>query len=264
MPGLIYDTLTQGLGRVLDLRAQQHALTTANLANAETPNFKAKVLDFQNALGQALEFGTPRGSSAGPSPRIEEIEPTPWTTNGNSGAPRARTVAVAGQRAHVPGRGSRRFTPTRHAQVRRQRRELIMDLLDTFNIAGSGMAAQRVRLHTISANLANARTTRTEEGGPYQRRAPVFVAEPLTSFGDALDREMASVRIESIDTQPRIKMVHDPQHPDAGPDGYVAMPDIDVLAEMVDLLTTSRAFEANVGALEATRDMALGALDIGR
>lgn len=139
-----------------------------------------------------------------------------------------------------------------------------MDLLDTFNISGSGLTAQRVRLRTIASNLANARTTRTDSGGPYARRVPIFVSDPLSSFGDALDRELAGVEVRRIDTAEQVRMVHDPGHPDAGPDGYVAMPDIDVLAEMVDLMTTSRSYEANLNVIETTQDMAQQALDIGR
>lgn len=139
-----------------------------------------------------------------------------------------------------------------------------MDLLDTFNISGSGLSAQRVRLRTIASNLANARTTRTEGGGPYQRRAPVLVSQTLGQFGDALDRELASVHVERISTDDSVRMVHDPGHPDAGPDGYVAMPDIDVLAEMADLMTTTRSYEANVNVIETTHDMAQQALEIGR
>lgn len=139
-----------------------------------------------------------------------------------------------------------------------------MDLLDTFNIAGSGLAAQRVRLQTISSNLANARTTRTEGGGPYQRKAPVFVAEEINAFGSTLDQELSGVRVDRIVTHDAVRMVHDPSHPDADADGYVAMPDIDVLAEMVDLMTTSRSYEANVNTVEVTRDMASRALEIGR
>ncbi|MBX2801955.1 MAG: flagellar basal body rod protein FlgC [Myxococcales bacterium] len=125
------------------------------------------------------------------------------------------------------------------------------------------MAAQRVRLQTIASNLANARTTRTEGGGPYQRRAPIFVAEPMGSFSSALDRELSSVRVERIATSDAVQMVYDPGHPDADTDGYVALPDIDVLAEMVDLMTAARSYEANVNTVEVTRDIALGALEIG-
>jgi len=139
-----------------------------------------------------------------------------------------------------------------------------MDLLDTFNIAASGLTAQRVRVQTISSNLANARTTRTEDGGPYKRRAPVFEAQPTATFGSALDRELSSVRVDRIAEIDDQLLVFDPKHPDADPEGFVAMPDIDVLAEMVDLMTASRSYEANINAVNTTRDMALRALEIGR
>jgi flagellar basal-body rod protein FlgC len=139
------------------------------------------------------------------------------------------------------------------------------DLIDTFNVAGSGLAAERLRLQTIATNMANARTTRTADGGPYQRRVPVFRAVEVDPFGDELDRAAARVEVEGIQTDGRPpQRIFDPSHPDAGPDGYVLMPDINVMQEMVDLMTTSRTYEANAAAVEATRDMALRALEIGR
>ena len=137
------------------------------------------------------------------------------------------------------------------------------DLLDTLNIAGSGLAAQRVRLQTVASNLANAQTTRTAEGGPYQRRAPVFNAATLDVFGSALDRELAAVEVSEIAVDPDVRWVHDPDHPDANEEGMVAYPDIDILAEMVDMMTASRSYEANANAVEVTRDLALRALEIG-
>ncbi len=139
------------------------------------------------------------------------------------------------------------------------------DLIDTFNVASSGLAAERLRLQTIATNMANARTTRTEEGGPYQRRVPVFRAAELDTFGNELDRAVASVSVDGIETDGRApQRVFDPAHPDAGPDGYVLLPDINVLQEMVDLMSANRTYEANASAVEATRDMAMRALDIGR
>ncbi len=139
------------------------------------------------------------------------------------------------------------------------------DLIDTFNVAGSGLAAERLRLQTIATNMANARTTRTPEGGPYQRRVPVFRAVEVDPFGDELDRAVARVEVDGIQTDGRApQRIYDPSHPDAGPDGYVLMPDINVMQEMVDMMTTSRTYEANASAVEATRDMALRALEIGR
>ena len=138
------------------------------------------------------------------------------------------------------------------------------DRLDTLHIAGSGLAAQRVRLQTVASNLANAQTTRTAEGGPYKRKAPVFRADVLDTFGGSLDRELASVSVERIHEDSDVRWVHDPAHPDADDEGMVAYPDIDVLAEMVDMMTASRSYEANANAVEVTRDMALRALEIGR
>jgi flagellar basal-body rod protein FlgC len=140
-----------------------------------------------------------------------------------------------------------------------------MDLIDTFNIAGSGLSAQRARLQTITSNLANARTTSTEEGGPYKRRAPVFVAETIDPFGDSLDRALSTVRVDRIEESDSPgRVVYDPTHPDADEHGNVTYPDVDVLSEMVDLMTTARSYEANTNALDVTRELAQQALEIGR
>lgn len=139
-----------------------------------------------------------------------------------------------------------------------------MDLIDTFNISSSGLAAQRVRLQTISSNLANANTTRTSEGGPYKRRAPVFESASIDRFGTALDRQLAEVRVARIDvSDSEGRWIHDPDHPDADERGMVLKPDIDVLHEMVDLMTASRAYEANATVVDVTSSMADRALQIG-
>jgi flagellar basal-body rod protein FlgC len=140
-----------------------------------------------------------------------------------------------------------------------------MDLLDTFRISGSGLVAERVRLQAVASNLANARTTRTPEGGPYQRRSAVLEAAPVSVFGERLDRELSMVEVTDVRVANSAgRRVFDPGHPDADPDGYVAYPDIDVMHEMVDMMTSSRAYEANVNVLDTTRSLALRALDIGR
>ncbi|MBN2801399.1 MAG: flagellar basal body rod protein FlgC [Deltaproteobacteria bacterium] len=140
-----------------------------------------------------------------------------------------------------------------------------MDLLNTLDISGSGLAAQRVRLQTAASNLANARTTRTPEGGPYRRRSPVFQAEAIDPFGSELDRALATVQIERIDVaEGGGQTLYDPTHPDADERGYVTMPDINILHEMADLMTTARSYEANANVIDITRDLANRALDIGR
>lgn len=139
-----------------------------------------------------------------------------------------------------------------------------MDLIDTLSISASGLAAQRLRLQTVSSNMANARTTQTAEGGPYRRRSPVFEAEVIDPFGDQLDQALASVQVREVREDGGVRSEYDPDHPHAGPDGYVQYPDVNILHEMVDLMTTSRTYEANASVLETTRDMALRALEISR
>ena len=139
------------------------------------------------------------------------------------------------------------------------------DILTTLNISGSGLAAQRVRLQTVAANMANARTTRTPEGGPYQRRAPVFEAKEVDPFGDTFDRSLSEVAVTEIHVEESAgRLVHDPGHPDADADGFVAYPEINLLNEMVDMMTTNRAYEANANVVDVTRDIALRGLEIGK
>lgn len=140
-----------------------------------------------------------------------------------------------------------------------------MDLFDTLNITASGLSAQRVRLQTIASNMANARTTRTEEGGAYKRKAPIFESSVIDPFGDQLDRALAQVQVTGVQEIEGAGMqVYDPTHPDADGEGYVTFPDINVLHEMVDMMTTGRSYEANVNVLDATYEMARRAIDIGR
>ena len=140
-----------------------------------------------------------------------------------------------------------------------------MDILDTLRISASGMTAQRVRLQTVASNMANARTTRTEDGGPYQRQMPVFSAEETDRFGDMVERSLARVEVVNIESSDDPgTLVYDPGHPDADEQGYVAYPNVDILSEMVDMMTTSRTYEANAQAVTTTYEMARQALGIGR
>ena len=155
-----------------------------------------------------------------------------------------------------------------------------MNLFSSFEISGSGLSAQRLRMDTISNNIANVNTTRTAEGGPYKRLRVVF--EPRaqnapfmlpTEVGAAgasaenlqkmqLSQGVRVAGISSDNSGP--KMVYDPGHPDADSKGYVAMPNISIVNEMVDLISASRAYEANVTAISSAKSMALKALDIGK
>jgi flagellar basal-body rod protein FlgC len=141
-----------------------------------------------------------------------------------------------------------------------------MDVLDTLQISASGLVAERIRLQAISANLANARTTRTSEGiGPYQRRSPIFESVPMDAFGDVFDRELAQVTVADVMVaQSQGRAVYEPGHPDADASGMVRYPDIDILHEMVDLMGTARSYEANANVLDTTKALAMRALEIGK
>ncbi|MCB0155640.1 MAG: flagellar basal body rod protein FlgC [Anaerolineae bacterium] len=142
-----------------------------------------------------------------------------------------------------------------------------------FRVTASALTAQRLRMDIISNNVANAETTRTEEGGPYQREQVVFVADQAeTRFtlpeNLPLKREIEpgqGVYVSEIladDTPGR--QVYDPTHPDADEDGFVAYPNVNVVTEMTDMLSATRSYEANVTVFNSLKNMALKALEIGR
>ena len=145
-----------------------------------------------------------------------------------------------------------------------------MDFFDALHVSSSGLSAQRLRMNLISANLANMNTTRTKDGGPYRRKDPVFSAQaPGVSFREVLRnrhqemvKEVAVIGIVEDSRLPIRK--HDPNHPDADEDGYVALPNINVMEEMVNMISATRSYEANVAAVKAAKDMALKALEIGQ
>jgi flagellar basal-body rod protein FlgC len=141
-----------------------------------------------------------------------------------------------------------------------------------FAISASALTAERLRMDVIANNIANANTTRTQEGGPYQRMQVVFTprVDASREFAPMLstmtkDGLPMGVRVTSIQKdQAPARMVFDPTHPDADTEGYVAFPNINVTNEMVDLISASRAYEANVTAMNASKSMMLKALEIGK
>ena len=141
-----------------------------------------------------------------------------------------------------------------------------MKLTDITDIAASGLAAQRARLAVTASNLANAETTRTEDGGPYRRRDPIFQSDRIAGpFAGRLDQAMRGVEVRRIavdDAAPISRF--DPGHPDADDNGYVQMPNVNVVHEMSNLLTASRSYEANLVILRKVREIAQAALRIGR
>ena len=146
-----------------------------------------------------------------------------------------------------------------------------MNFLQAMAVSSSGLAAQRYRMNIISANIANAETTRTPEGGPYRRRDVIFGAlPPQHTFAEELrsqpnQDEPRHVKVlgVAIDERPPV-MRYDPTHPDANEEGYVAMPNVNTIEEMTNLMLARRSYEANVAAFNATKLLAMRALDIGR
>jgi flagellar basal-body rod protein FlgC len=145
-----------------------------------------------------------------------------------------------------------------------------MNLMTAMDVSATGMVAERVRLNVISMNLANAKTTRTETGKPYERRTVIFRSRPMDrQFQHFLSEQLGEgiqgvevVRIEKRGGD--FKRIHDPGHPDADAEGYVYYPNINMVEEMVNMLEASRSYEANVTAVKAAKGMALKALEIGR
>lgn len=144
-----------------------------------------------------------------------------------------------------------------------------MSFLNSLNITGSALTAERFRSDIILQNIANAQTTRTESGDPYRRKQVVFQERGL-NFEESLDKELkgygrGGVRVkEVIESEDPFVPVYDPTHPDANEDGYVMMPNVNNTEEQVDLLAASRAYEANVAALSVVKAMAMKGLEIGR
>lgn len=145
------------------------------------------------------------------------------------------------------------------------------DFLTGMRISSSGMAAQRMRMNTISSNIANINTTQTPEGGPYRRKDVVFESMvDAKNFGEIVTSNEAKGNFQRVqvtdvisDTKAPI-LKYEPNHPDANPDGYVAYPNINLMEEMTNMIQATRSYEANVSALQASKDMALSALEIGR
>ena len=147
-----------------------------------------------------------------------------------------------------------------------------MGYFTSLDIGASALTAQRLRMDTISQNIANANTTRTENGGPYRRKDVLFEEKASSeSFSNYLSDsskkyfEGKGVRVARIvEDETPFKKTYDPGHPDADESGYVEMPNVDVIIEMVNMISATRAYEANVTAINSSKSMAAKALEIGR
>jgi flagellar basal-body rod protein FlgC len=136
-----------------------------------------------------------------------------------------------------------------------------MNSFDVLTISGSALEAQRRRMNVIASNLANAQSTRTEEGGPYKRQDVVFTSMPI----EQASAEMKGVKVADVvaDGKPP-KPVYDPGHPDANEEGFVMMPDINPMEEMVNMMMAFRAYEASVSTYNTAKSMMLKSLELGR
>jgi flagellar basal-body rod protein FlgC len=145
-----------------------------------------------------------------------------------------------------------------------------MDFLKSMDISSSGMTAQRSRLNVVSMNLANANTTRTDEGTAYRRKTVIFTTDPVdnsfeSQLKDSMDKKLYGVKVTNVvPVAGELKQVYDPTHPDADKDGYVSYPNVNLVEEMVSMLNANRSYEANASAIKASKEMALRALEIGR
>lgn len=142
-----------------------------------------------------------------------------------------------------------------------------MDLLSSMRISASGLNAQQTRMNTISSNIANAESTSTN--GPYKRKDVVFSpSTDRTHFGEILknrmDEHAQGVIVKDVTEDDTVKRVYNPQHIHANADGYVDMPNVNVVKEMANMIQASRAYEANITSLNAAKAMAMKALDIGK
>jgi len=144
-----------------------------------------------------------------------------------------------------------------------------MNFLDSLAISATGLSAQRLRMNLISSNMANVNTTRTETGEPYKRKDVIFKAAQQSSFqaelNEQLGEEGRGVKVAALieDNKPFVQK-YDPGHPEADQNGYIRLPNVNIVEEMVNMISASRSFEANATAVRTTKDLASVALEIGR
>lgn len=143
-----------------------------------------------------------------------------------------------------------------------------MSIFNSMQINASGLTLERLKLDTISTNIANINTTRTEEGGPYKRKEVVFeenLVDEKNRLTGRMEKKSLGVKVVSIlDDAENLKMIYDPNHPDADERGYVMMPNVDMADEMIALLKTQRSYEANVTALNTSKSILKKALEISK
>jgi flagellar basal-body rod protein FlgC len=143
----------------------------------------------------------------------------------------------------------------------------MLGVFSALEVSASGLSAERIRMNTTASNLANARTTKTAQGGPFRRMDPVFEAVGLDRLRGApsMQQGVSLVRVSRIQEDARPgAMVYEPSHPDANAQGYVTYPNVNAVEEMVNMITATRAYEAGVTSINSIKQMARSALEIGR
>lgn len=146
----------------------------------------------------------------------------------------------------------------------------MMSIFNSINVSASALTAEKTRIDIIAKNMANVNTTRSTGGMPYRRQMPVFQENKEKSFSNYLSKYSNKVNGEGVkiskiveDDSP-FKLVYEPGHPDADENGYVKMPNVDIVKEMVDLISAQRSYDANITAMNASKSMLMKALEIGR
>lgn len=146
-----------------------------------------------------------------------------------------------------------------------------MSIFGSLNVSGTALTAERTRMEVISKNIANVNTTRTSGGKPYRRQMPLFKEIDGESFSSLLSKETnkhaseGGVKITAVvEDKTPFKTLYNPGHPDADAEGYVEMPNIDIVTEMVDMISASRAYEASMTSINSAKAMSMKALEIGR
>jgi flagellar basal-body rod protein FlgC len=142
-----------------------------------------------------------------------------------------------------------------------------MGMFDVLKISSAGLHAQRVRMETIATNLANIHTTRTEEGGPYKKLNVVLSSSDASGegFRGVLNKKLEGVEVEEItESEKPFDKTYDPGHPDADAEGYVTLPNVNVLEEMTDMVSATRSYEANVNVINTTKHLFQKALEIAK
>jgi len=143
-----------------------------------------------------------------------------------------------------------------------------MGILDVMKISASGLKAERTRMEAIATNMANAQTTRTDEGGPYRKKDVVFIPTDVSGdgrFNSLLQERFEGVKVdEVVESDKPFEQTYEPSHPDADANGYVTLPNVNIMEEMGDMVAATRSYEANLNVVNSAKDMFMKTLDIGK